>query len=60
MIDYIPANDIIIHNLSATNNLMFSVRDYSPDTHIIKLGTMGEYGTSDIDIEEGCINLSHK
>jgi len=39
---------------------MFAARDYSPETHIIKLGTMGEYGTPKIDIEEGWIDISHK
>ena len=34
---------------------MFAVKDLSNDTHIIKLGTMGEYGTPNIDIEEGWI-----
>jgi len=38
---------------------MFAVRDYSRDTHIIKLGTMGEYGTPNIDIEEGWLEIEH-
>jgi len=39
---------------------MFAIRDFSRDTHIIKLGTMGEYGTPKIDIEEGWIEIEHK
>jgi UDP-sulfoquinovose synthase len=39
---------------------MFAVKDLSPETHIIKLGTMGEYGTPNIDIEEGWIDIKHK
>jgi UDP-sulfoquinovose synthase len=39
---------------------MFAVKDLSPDTHIIKLGTMGEYGTPNIDIEEGWLDITHK
>jgi UDP-sulfoquinovose synthase len=39
---------------------MFAVKDFSPDSHIIKLGTMGEYGTPDIDIEEGWLEVNHK
>ncbi len=39
---------------------MFAVRDFARDAHIIKLGTMGEYGTPDIDIEEGWLNVQHK
>lgn len=54
------ANQTIVNNLLVTNNLMFSVRDYSPSTHIIKLGTMGEYGTPNIDIEEGWLDIEHK
>ncbi|MCK4824471.1 NAD-dependent epimerase/dehydratase family protein, partial [bacterium] len=50
----------ITNNLRVTNNLMWAVRDYSRDTHIIKLGTMGEYGTPNIDIEEGWLDIEHK
>jgi len=39
---------------------MFAVRDFARDAHIIKLGTMGEYGTPAIDIEEGWIDIEHK
>ncbi len=60
LIDYKYANITIANNLLVTNNLMFAIRDFSRDTHIIKLGTMGEYGTPNIDIEEGWLNISHK
>jgi len=60
LIDYKHANMTVANNLLVTNNLMFAVRDFSPDTHIIKLGTMGEYGTPNIDIEEGWIEIEHK
>lgn len=60
MIDYRYANITINNNLLVTNNLMFAVRDFARDCHIIKLGTMGEYGTPDIDIEEGWIDIRHK
>lgn len=60
MIDYKRANETLQNNIIVTNNLMFAVRDFSPSTHIIKLGTMGEYGTPKIDIEEGWIDISHK
>ncbi len=39
---------------------MFAIRDFAHDTHIIKLGTMGEYGTPNIDIEEGWLDIEHK
>ena len=60
MMSYKDANFTLSNNLLVTNNLMFAVKDLSPDTHIIKLGTMGEYGTPDIDIEEGWIDIKHK
>ncbi len=39
---------------------MFAVKDFAPDTHIIHIGTMGEYGTPNIDIEEGWLDIEHK
>jgi UDP-sulfoquinovose synthase len=48
------------NNVIGTLNLLFSIRDRVPDCHLIKLGTMGEYGTPDIDIEEGYIDIEHK
>src|SRR6201991_1176089 len=41
-------------------NLLFSLRDHVPEAHLVKLGTMGEYGQPNIDIEEGYIEISHK
>ena len=60
LMNYKTANFTLSNNLLVTNNLMFAVKDLSPDTHIIKLGTMGEYGTPNIDIEEGWIDIKHK
>jgi len=48
------------NNLSTTLNLIFAVKEFCPDAHIIKLGTMGEYGTPNIDIEEGWLEVNHK
>lgn len=59
-INYQYANTTITNNLLVTNNLVFAVKDYAPQTHIIKLGTMGEYGTPNIDIEEGWLEVEHK
>jgi UDP-sulfoquinovose synthase len=47
-------------NVIGTLNLLFSMRDHVPESHLIKLGTMGEYGTPNIDIEEGFIEIEHK
>lgn len=60
LINYKYANLTLSNNLLVTNNLMFAVRDFSRETHIIKLGTMGEYGTPNIDIEEGWLTVQHK
>ena len=48
------------NNLLVTANVIFAVREFSPDAHIVKLGTMGEYGTPNIDIEEGWLEVDHK
>jgi UDP-sulfoquinovose synthase len=48
------------NNLLVTANLIFAVREFAPTAHIIKLGTMGEYGTPNIDIEEGWLDVEHK
>jgi UDP-sulfoquinovose synthase len=47
------------NNVIGTLNLLFALREYAPDCHLVKLGTMGEYGTPNIDIEEGFIEIEH-
>lgn len=47
------------NNVVGTLNLIYAIKEYIPDCHIIKLGTMGEYGQPNIDIEEGFIKISH-
>jgi UDP-sulfoquinovose synthase len=47
-------------NVIGTLKLLFAIRDRVPDCHLVKLGTMGEYGTPNIDIEEGFIEIEHK
>ncbi len=47
------------NNVLGTLNLLFAIRDHAPECHLIKLGTMGEYGTPNIDIEEGFITIHH-
>lgn len=47
------------NNLIGTCNLIHTVKQYRPDCHIIKLGTMGAYGTPNIDIEEGYLEVEH-
>jgi UDP-sulfoquinovose synthase len=47
-------------NVIGNLNLLWSLRDHVPECHLVKLGTMGEYGTPNIDIEEGYIEIEHK
>jgi UDP-sulfoquinovose synthase len=47
-------------NVIGNLNLLFAIRDHVPDAHLVKLGTMGEYGQPEIDIEEGYIEIEHK
>ncbi|HEV3474899.1 MAG TPA: NAD-dependent epimerase/dehydratase family protein [Actinomycetota bacterium] len=48
------------NNVVGTLNVLFAMRDLAPEAHMVKLGTMGEYGTPNIDIEEGFIEIHHK
>ncbi|RFP62721.1 MAG: NAD-dependent epimerase/dehydratase family protein [Limnothrix sp. CACIAM 69d] len=47
------------NNVVGTLNLLYIIREKFPDCHLVKLGTMGEYGTPNIDIEEGYITIEH-
>ena len=59
MIDRKHAVFTQVNNVVGTLNLLFAIRELQPDCHLIKLGTMGEYGTPNIDIEEGYISIEH-
>jgi UDP-sulfoquinovose synthase len=48
------------NNVMGNLNLLYAIADTNPDIHLVKLGTMGEYGTPNIDIEEGWIEIEHK
>ena len=54
------ASETFNNNLGVTFNCIHAVKDIVPDCHIVKLGTMGEYGTPNIDIEEGWLEVEHK
>jgi UDP-sulfoquinovose synthase len=47
------------NNIVGTLNLMYAVAELDRDIHVVKLGTMGEYGTPNIDIEEGWLEVTH-
>ena len=59
MIDRKHAVFTQVNNVVGTLNLLFALREFRPDCHLVKLGTMGEYGTPNIDIEEGYITIEH-
>ena len=59
MIDARHATYTQANNVIGNLNVLFAIRDASPETHLVKLGTMGEYGTPDIDIEEGYLTVDH-
>ncbi len=59
MIDRKHAVFTQVNNIVGTLNLLFAIREYDRHCHLVKLGTMGEYGTPNIDIEEGYITIEH-
>ena len=59
MIDRKHAVFTQVNNVVGTLNVLFAIRELQPDCHLVKLGTMGEYGTPNIDIEEGYIRIEH-
>jgi UDP-sulfoquinovose synthase len=48
------------NNVIGTLNVLYAMKEFVPNCHLVKLGTMGEYGTPNIDIEEGFIEVHHK
>ena len=59
MIDRAHAVYTQTNNVVGTLNLLYAIAEIDPDIHLIKLGTMGEYGTPNIDIEEGWLEVEH-
>jgi UDP-sulfoquinovose synthase len=59
MISAHTAVETQVNNVVGTLNLLFALRESAPECHLVKLGTMGEYGTPNIDIEEGFIEIEH-
>jgi UDP-sulfoquinovose synthase len=59
MIDRAHAVYTQTNNVVGTLNLLYAIAEIDPSIHLVKLGTMGEYGTPNIDIEEGWLDISH-
>jgi UDP-sulfoquinovose synthase len=60
MIDREHTMFVQMNNLTTTFNLMFAIRDLVPEAHLLKLGTMGEYGTPNVDIPEGFFEIEYR
>jgi len=60
MIDHNRAIFTQMNNVTGTLNVLWVMKKLLPNCHLVKLGTMGEYGTPNIDIEEGFIEIEHK
>lgn len=60
MINVHKSNETMINNIVGTQNLLFCMRDIVPDAHLVKLGTMGEYGTPNMPIPEGFFEMEYK
>jgi UDP-sulfoquinovose synthase len=60
MIDGSHATFVQLNNIATTFNLMFALREHRPDAHLVKLGTMGEYGTPNVDIPEGFFEIEFR
>jgi UDP-sulfoquinovose synthase len=48
-----------VNNVVGNLNILYAMKEEFTDAHLVKLGTMGEYGTPNIDIEEGYITIEH-
>src|SRR6266581_477951 len=48
------------NNVVGNLNVLYAIAEINPEIHLVKLGTMGEYGTPNIDIEEGWLDVEHK
>jgi UDP-sulfoquinovose synthase len=59
MIDQAHAVYTQVNNVTGTLNVLYAIAELDPDIHLVKLGTMGEYGTPNIDIEEGWLEVMH-
>ncbi len=60
MIDVNHAVEVQTNNVTSTLNFLFAIRNICPDAHLVKLGTMGEYGTPGVDIPEGFFEIEFR
>ena len=60
MLDRSHAVSTQVNNVVGTLNVLYAIAEHNRDIHLVKLGTMGEYGTPNIDIEEGWLDVRHR
>lgn len=60
MIDVEHCNETQMNNIIGTNNILFAMEKHTPDSHLLKLATMGEYSTPNIDIPEGFFEVEYR
>lgn len=60
MIDVDHTVFVQANNITSTLNLLYAMRDIRPEAHLVKLGTMGEYGTPNMDIPEGFFDVEFR
>ncbi len=60
MLDRDHAVSTQVNNVVGTLNVLYAIAEHNRDIHLVKLGTMGEYGTPNIDIEEGWLDVEHR
>lgn len=60
MIDVEHCNYVHTNNIIGNNNILFAMHRHAPDCHLLKLGTMGEYGTPNVDIPEGFFEIEYR
>ena len=60
MMDVHHATWVQTNNITGTLNLLYAMKEVCPSAHLVKLGTMGEYGTPNLDIPEGFFTIDHR
>ncbi len=60
MIDVHHAVATQVQNLTGTLHLLYAIRDRCPEAHLVKMGTMGEYGTPNVEIPEGFFEIEYR
>lgn len=60
MIDVHHAVETQVDNLTGTLHLLYAIREVCPDAHLVKMGTMGEYGTPNVDLPEGFFEVEFR